>query len=389
MGDAGSKRNSRRAFLEAFLATSAYALVPTLVRADAREAAQHGALLRKSERPPNYESVRSTFTSRITATDRFYVRNHFDAPTIDLAKFRLAVGGNVQKSLSLSIDELRAMPQVDVEAVLQCAGNGRALFRPRVPGVQWLRGAVGNAVFRGVRLAEVLERAGVDRTSRFVQLAGADRPTLPTTPRFVRALPLVKALHEDTLIALDMNGAPLSPLHGAPARLVVPGWMADGWTKWLSELTVQNSEPAGFFYETAYRYPIEPIEPGSAVPPEKMQPMSQLNVKSIIGSHDHGDVLRAGKQDIVGVAFAGEAGIAKVEVSVDGGQTWADARLEESPSRYGFVRFTHSWNASSGPARLVSRATDRKGAVQPDKPAWNPSGYLYNALDPVDVEVRA
>lgn len=382
----------RRVFLRtALAATGAYVLAPKLGRA-ATDAPADGAdapLLQLSSRPANYESVRGTFTTRITPTERFYIRGHHDAPTVDPRSWRLAVGGLVKSALSLSLDDLAGMKQVSVEAVLQCAGNGRALFQPRVPGVQWRRGAMGNAVWRGVRLADVLARAGVSPDAAMLQLTGADRPQAPTVPQFVRGLPLAKCLHPDTLVALEMNGAPLTPLHGAPARLVVPGWVADGWTKWVTELTVQKDSPKGFFYETAYRYPVEPVVPGAAVPPEKMRPMSQQTVKSIIGSHEDGDVVPAGTQHLVGVAFAGEAGVRGVEITVDGGRTWAPAKVEPNPSPYGFVRFTFEWTATPGRARVASRATDKRGAVQPDVPAWNPSGYLYNAVDPLTVEVRA
>lgn len=378
----------RRAFLKAALAAGAHVLVPSLARAQVPKDAPDGPLIQLSSRPTNYESVRSTFTTRITPTERFYIRSHVDTPVVDPKTWRLSLGGLVKTPLSLSLDDLSRMKQVSVEAVLQCAGNGRALFRPRMPGVQWRRGAVGNAVWRGVRLTDLLARAGVAPEATMLQLTGADRPVLPTAPQFIRGLPIAKGLHEDTIVALEMNGAKLTTLHGAPARLVVPGWVADGWTKWLSEIKVQQEAPKGFFYETAYRVPSEPVGPGAAVLPEKMQPMSQLNVKSIIGSHDSGDVVAPGKQRIVGVAFAGEAGVRSVDVSLDGGKIWTAAKLDPRPSRYGFVRFTHDWDATPGAVSLASRATDGNGAVQPDVPSWNPSGYLYNAIDPFPVQVR-
>lgn len=381
-------RMDRRWFLKALAATGAYELTPTLTRAQAAPGGEP-QLVQLSTRPANYESVRSTFTTRITPTERFYIRCHHDTPVVDPRTWRLSLGGLVKTPLSLSLDDLSAMKQVSVEAVLQCAGNGRALFQPRMPGVQWRRGAMGNAVWRGVRLSDLLARAGVSSEAAMLQLTGADRPAVAATPQFIRGLPIAKGLHRDTIVALEMNGAPLTPLHGAPARLVVPGWVADGWMKWLTEINVQKDAPRGFFYETAYRYPVEPVAPGAAVPPEKMQPMSQLNVKSIIGSLDDGAVVAPGKQLVVGVAFAGEKGVRGVEVTVDGGRTWAPARLDPSPSPYGFTRFTYEWTAAPGSARVASRATDRDGVAQPDVAAWNPSGYLYNAVDPIAVEVRA
>ena len=379
----------RRRFLEAGLATGAYALATRLTQAQPATEAVERPLLQLSSRPANYESVRSTFTTRITPTHRFYVRTHDDAPTMEPGAFRFSIGGIAKTPLSLSLAELAAMKQVEVEAVLQCAGNGRAFFRPRVPGVQWKRGAVGNAVWRGVRLRDLLAKAGVPADAQWLHLAGADKPVLPTTPAFLRGLPLAKGMHEDTIVALEMNGAPLTPLHGAPARLVVPGWVADGWTKWVTRIDVEKDEPKGFFWETAYRYPTEAVTPGASVPPEKMRPMTQLNPKSIVGSHEDGDRVAPGKQVVVGVAFAGEAGIRSVDVTLDGGKTWKPARLDPQPSPYGFFRFTLDWVATPGPARIGTRATDRKGVVQPEAAAWNPSGYLHNAIEYVSVEVHA
>jgi DMSO/TMAO reductase YedYZ molybdopterin-dependent catalytic subunit len=212
---------------------------------------------------------------------------------------------------------------------------------------------------------------------------------MSTTPAFIRGIPLEKALHADTLVALKMNGQPLSPYHGSPARLVVPGWVGDDWMKWLTEIEVLAEEPKGFFYETAYRYPVKPGAPGEAIPAEQMKPMTKLNVKSIIGSLDDGKVLRPGMHEVVGVAFSGEAGIAGVELSFDGGSTWRPATLEGPATPYGFRVFRHPWRPEPGRHVVASRATDTAGARQPDVATWNPSGYLYNAIDRVEVEVRA
>ena len=214
----------------------------------ARAEGEPGVLYELSSRPTNYESVRSTFTTRITPVEKFYIRNHFDAPAIDLGKWRVEVKGLVKKPLSLSLDDLAKMKQTTVEAVLQCAGNGRGLFTPRVPGVQWRWGAMGNAEWTGVRLADVIAAAGAAKEAQHVLLQGAEKPTLDKTPAFIRGLPLGKALHPDTLIALKMNGKPLAPLHGFPARLVVPGWVGDDWVKWLARIELSAEEPKGFWY---------------------------------------------------------------------------------------------------------------------------------------------
>src|SRR5207253_4238209 len=195
----------RRRFLQSSLSGAAafawWVNVPSLARAKGKQ-----ELIRRTERPLNYESVRSTFTTRITPVEKFYLRNHFDIPQVDVAKWRLQIRGLVEKPLSLSLADLRRMPQATVEAVLQCAGNGRGLFRPQVPGVQWRYGAMGNAEWTGVRFKDVLALAGLKQDATFVQLQGAERPTMETTPAFIRAIPVKKALHADTLLAFKMNG---------------------------------------------------------------------------------------------------------------------------------------------------------------------------------------
>jgi sulfite oxidase len=379
----------RRHFLRSSLAGAAAAAwwmkVPSLAHAKGGG----GELLRLTERPLNYESVRSTFTTRITPVERFYLRNHFDIPTVDIAKWRLHVRGLVEKPLLLSLADLEKMPQVKVEAVLQCAGNGRALFRPQVPGVQWCYGAMGNADWTGVRLKDVLTLARPKQEAAFVKYQGAERPVMDTTPAFIRAIPLAKALHPDTLVALKMNGKPLALNRGRPARLVVPGWVGDDWVRALVDVEVRADEPKDFYYDSAYRFPVTPGAPGAPIPADQMKPMTKVNVKSLIGSLSDGDVLRPGVHELRGVTFSGEAGIDRVEVSFDGGKSWTQAQLEGPSTPYGFRVFRHPWKAEAGSYAVASRATDSAGAAQPEVPVWNPAGYLYNAIDPVRVEVRS
>jgi sulfite oxidase len=378
----------RRQFLKSSLAGAAAAAcwvrVPSLAHAKGR-----AELVRMTERPPNYESVRSAFTTRITPVEKFYLRNHFDLPVIDTARWRLNVRGLVEKPLSLSLEDLERMPQTMVEAVLQCAGNGRGLFRPSVPGVQWRYGAMGNAQWTGVRFKDVLALAGLKKEAAFVQLQGAERPTMDTTPAFIRAIPIAKALHGDTLLALKMNGRPLAPDRGRPARIVVPGWVGDDWVRALVDIEVRADEPKAFYYETGYRFPVSPGPPGAPIPADQMKPMTKINVKSIVGSISDGDRLRPGMQQLVGVAFSGEAGTDRVELSFDGGKSWTAASLEGPATPYGFRVFRHSWKAQPGSYEIACRATDTAGATQPEVPVWNPGGYLYNAIDRVKVEVRA
>jgi DMSO/TMAO reductase YedYZ molybdopterin-dependent catalytic subunit len=378
----------RRRFLKSSLAGAAAAAwwlkVPSLARAKGRD-----ELIRMTERPLNYESVRSTFTTRITPVERFYLRNHFDIPKVEVASWRLNLHGLVEKPLSLSLADLERMPQVKLEAVLQCAGNGRWLFTPHVPGVQWRFGAMGNAEWTGVRFKDLLALAGPKQDAAFVQLQGAEKPTMNTTPQFIRAIPIEKALHPDTLLALKMNGKPLALNRGRPARLVVPGWVGDDWVRALVDVEIRSDEPKAFYYDPAYRFPVTPGAPGAAIPADQMKPMTKINVKSIVGSINEGDVLRSGVHELAGVAFSGEAGIDRVELSFDGGKSWTEAKLDGPATPYGFRVFRHAWKAEPGSYEIACRATDSAGASQPETPVWNPGGYLYNAIDRVKVEVRS
>ncbi len=381
-----ASRLDRRTLLSTGAVVGVGLLLPGRTHADDTLPPRTG-LIELSSRPQNYESPLEVFTSRLTPTSQFYIRSHFDTPTVDPGTWRLTIDGLVDAPQQLTLAELEKLPQHDVEAVLQCAGNGRALMEPRVPGVQWQKGAMGNARWRGPRLKDVLALAKPKAAGTMLQLQGADRPVLPTTPSFIRGVPMDKAKQPDTIVALQMNGQPLSRAHGAPARLVMPGWVADGWTKWLAHLTVQNSEPKGFFWETAYRFPTTPGAPGAPVPPELMKPMDRLCVKSIIGAPTVGTVHAPGAVKVLGVAFAGGEKITRVDVSADGGP-WMKARIVDDGGRYGFSVFEHTVTLGQGSHVLRSRATDAAGDVQPEQAVWNPSGYLHNAIDQVAIEVR-
>lgn len=382
----------RRSLLTTAGVVGAGLLLPRGVRAEGAAVAPGTGLIELSSRPQNYESPLDVFTTRMTPTERFYIRGHFDTPTVDLSTWRLAVAGLVDAPQQLSLADLEKLPQHELEAVLQCAGNGRALMEPRVPGVQWTKGAMGNARWRGPRLKDVLAlarpKAAGTAPGAMLQLEGADRPVMPTTPSFTRGVPMAKAMHDDTIIALQMNGRPLPRAHGAPARLVMPGWVADGWTKWVQRLTVLDGEPKGFFWETAYRFPATPGAPGAPVPKEQMKPMDALVVKSVIGAPVAGFVHAPGKVKVQGVAFSGGPKIKHVEVSADGGP-WMKAKITDDGGRYGFSVFEHTVTLAPGTHTVRSRATDSSGATQPEQAVWNPSGYLHNAIDVVTIEVRA
>jgi DMSO/TMAO reductase YedYZ molybdopterin-dependent catalytic subunit len=329
----------------------------------------------------------------LTPNERFFVRSHFGPPAADAMQpdaWRLTVKGLVKEGLSLSLKELQQFEAVTVTAVLQCSGNGRAHHRPKVPGVQWERGAVGNAQWTGVRLRDVLQRAGVKPQGVHVQLQGADRPALATVPLFTRSIPLAKALHPDTLLAYEMNGRPLPLLHGAPLRVITPGWMAESCMKWLTEITVRSDETPGYYMQQAYRIPETAVRLSSGLPGSAMVPVEQMPVKSLIAAPAEGDTVRIGPVTIQGVAWAGEAPVVKVEVSCDDGKTWEQARLLGEGQPYAWRQWQSVWNArASGPTAILCRATDAQGEQQSATSPWNPGGFLWNGWDRLSVTVAA
>jgi sulfite oxidase len=335
------------------------------------------------EMPPEFAN------SWLTPVSHFYVRNHMIEPAkIDASEWKLNVGGEVEKPSSLSIDQLARLEQHSVINTLECAGNGRAFHYPKVPGIQWERGAVGNASFSGPRLADILRRAGVKPTGKHVMFRGFDEAP-GSVPQFIRSIPIEKALDPDTLVATHMNNAPLAVHHGFPARALVPGWIGAASCKWLAEIKVLNSEFVGNFMKPGYRYPNHAVSPGAAVNPDDTHPLTALAVKSMIAAPVEAAKLKAGSVRISGVAWAGEADIVRLDISVDGGQTWSPASLAKDQAHYAWRLWTFDWKPVVAAAyTIMSRATDSSGRVQPESAAWNPSGYLYNAIDRVKVYVQ-
>jgi DMSO/TMAO reductase YedYZ molybdopterin-dependent catalytic subunit len=221
-----------------------------------------------------------------------------------------------------------------------------------------------------------------------VQLQGADRPVVASVPLFTRSIPLEKALHPDTILAYEMNGRPLPLLHGAPLRVITPGWMADSCTKWLTEITVQAEEAKGYYMQTAYRVPVKPVEPGTT-PTVPANPVETMVVKSLIAAPLEGETVKAGPVTIQGVAWSGEAKVVKVEVSIDGGKTWEAARLVGEDTPYAWRQWQWVWKAkTAGQFAILCRATDSRGETQPATTPWNPSGFLWNGWDRVSVTVE-
>ena len=373
----------RRELLETGTLAARIRVEPTTIAPIAATEPVHDLIVR-SFLPENLETPIAWFDRLVIPNDVFFVRSHFGAPRLDAAR-TLRIEG--MKPLDLSPSDLEAMPQTTVVAVLQCAGNGRSLIEPRVPGVQWGHGAMGQASWTGVRLKDLLERAGLPGDARHVQLEGADVPPKPSTPVFHRSIPIDRAVDPTTLVALKMNGERLSHAHGAPFRLVVPGWAGDHWMKWLRLIRPQAAEAAGFYMQTGYKLPKSPVEPGTAVKPEDMTTLTTFPVKSLIARPADGGTTHGGTQEIAGVAFSGFAPVAKVEVSTDGGTTWQSATLEGDPGTGRWQVFRYRFKAAPGRAQAMVRATDGKGNTQPERPSWNPSGYFWNAWHRVQWEV--
>jgi DMSO/TMAO reductase YedYZ molybdopterin-dependent catalytic subunit len=388
---------SRRDFLKnASLALTAAVTRPALARpVDSSEATEatpfvkgKDGMIVRSLRFLDLEMPAELAHSWLTPVPHFYVRNHMiEPPKPDLTEWRLNISGEVEKPLSFSVYDLSRLEQHSVTNTLECAGNGRAFYNPRVPGIQWERGAVGNARFRGPRLADVLKRAGVKVESKHVMFRGFDEAP-GKVPQFIRSIPIEKALDPDTLVATHMNNAPLTVHHGFPARALVPGWIGAASCKWLAEIKVLNSEFVGNFMKPGYRYPNQPVSPGAVVNPDDTHPLTALIVKSMIAAPGEGAKLKSGPVRISGVAWAGEADIVKVDISVDGGQTWSPASLAKEQAHYAWRLWTYDWKPVAAAYAIMSRATDSNGRVQPESAAWNPSGYLYNAIDRVKVYVQ-
>jgi DMSO/TMAO reductase YedYZ molybdopterin-dependent catalytic subunit len=351
-------------------------------------------LIKRTFRAPNYETPLEDLRSRFTANEKFFVRYHLaNIPKVDARTWKLRVGGeSAGAAREWSLEELkRDFERVSVVAINQCSGNRRGLFTPRVPGVQWEHGAIGNAKWTGVRLADVLKKVGVRADALEVVLDAADTGLLPKTPDYVKSLPIERALDEHTLIAFEMNDRPLPHWHGAPARLVVPGWTATYWIKHLTDIRVVSQPFDGFWMKNAYRLPKGVYGPAGFPSQERADtvPITDIVVNSLITSHRSGERLMRGQRaELSGWAWDNGAGIARVEVSLDGGRSWRSATLDRDSDRFGWRGFRWPLDTTkAGPLAVSVRATSRNGATQPAQVVPNGSGYHHNAIQTVLLEV--
>lgn len=399
---------TRRSLLHAAaggLALAAGGVIPRLARAELPQGALDGAtlerlpgkqpLLRRSIRPPNYETPVAYFEDVITPNERFFVRWHLaNIPEIDPRSWRLDVGGDAATAgLQLGLEQLKSeFEPVEIVAVCQCSGNRRGLSDPHVPGVQWGPGAMGNARWKGVRLRDILARAGLRKDAVEVAFNGADRGPLDATPPFVKSLPAWKALDENTLVAYEMNGAPLPHWNGFPARIVVPGWTATYWMKQVSAVRALSQPLAGFWMNTAYRVPkgrFPLVDRFVSQESETSTPITEILVNSLITSPAPGAHLRAGTPlTVTGLAWDSGAGIRRVEVSTDGGRSWTAAELGPDSGRYSFRPWRFAFTpAAAGSQVILARATNVLGTTQPSELLFNAPGYHNNVVQQLTVEI--
>jgi DMSO/TMAO reductase YedYZ molybdopterin-dependent catalytic subunit len=353
---------------------------------------QKGPMILQRTRPPLLETPFEVFDKGVfTPNDQFYVRWHWAViPTdIDPGKFSLKVRGHVNQTLSLSLNDiLHGLPSVELAAVNQCSGNSRGFFQPRVSGGQWANGAMGNALWTGVRLKDVLDKAGVRPGAVQVRFKGLEEPVVADAPHFMKSLDIDHARDGEVMIAYAMNGEQLPLVNGFPLRLVVPGWYATYWVKMLNDIEVLNQPDTNYWTKVAYTIPDTPhanIKPGETN--VNMIPINRMVPRSFVTNIASGQRVKSGAPTTLrGIAFGGDSGVARVSYSVDRGQSWREAELGKDEGRYGFRQWqTQLTLASPGNYRLLTRCINSEGVAQPDTPNWNPAGFMRNVVETVDV----
>lgn len=351
-------------------------------------------LIKRSFRPPNYETPIEAFDSVLTPNDQFFVRWHVvNIPEVNARDWKLAIGGeSVERPYELSLEQLRRdFEAVEVIAVCQCSGNRRGLSEPHVPGVEWGSGAVGNARWKGARLKDILARAGLKADAVELVFDGADSGLTDKTPDFIKSIPLWKALDENTLLAWEMNGEALSHWNGYPARIVVPGWTATYWIKQVVSIKAVAKPEKGFWMSTAYRIPkgkFPVIDRFISQEAEANTPITEMVVNSLITNLKEGQRHRVGTPlTVKGIAWDGGYGIRRVDVSTDGGETWREAALDTDLGRYSFRAWSHGFTpASKGRTTIMARATNRQGTTQTFELIFNPAGYHNNVVQAVTID---
>ncbi|HSJ26711.1 MAG TPA: sulfite oxidase [Acidimicrobiia bacterium] len=322
----------------------------------------------------------------VTPIGLHYLLTHYDIPAVDPTRWTMAIDGAVEVPLVVDLDDLGRLPPRTHTVTLECAGNGRARLDPRPISQPWLFHAVGTARWSGVSVADLLAEVRPRDDVVEVLFTGLDRGVEGGVLQdYQRSLPLDEALRPEVIVATAMNDAPLPPQHGAPARLIVPGWYGMTHVKWLRSISLLTEPFDGYQHRRSYRYRTQPDEPGRAV--SRMLPRSLLRPPGIPEFLSRRRIVEAGEITLTGRAWSGHGPIVRVEVSPDRGTTWHDATVERAPDTHAWHPWHWTWRARRGLHTIVSRATDSTGRSQPDEPEWNVGGYEVNAIQAVDVEV--
>jgi sulfite dehydrogenase len=342
-------------------------------------------LIQLADRPPNYESPLEYLRTPITPNDQFFVRYHLaDIPEVKADGYKIAVGGDgANGQAELTLDDLKKMPAVEVVAVNQCSGNRRGLFKPHVAGVEWGYGAMGCARWKGARLKDVLDKVGLKKETIEIMFGGADGPVVDKTPDFVKSIPVWKATDENTIIAYEMNGAPLPHFNGFPARIVVPGWTGTYWMKHVNKIDALTQPFKSFWMNPAYRIPVGIFPIAARFTSQEYAPntpITEMVVNSLITSHRDGDKIKAGKVAVSGMAWDGGYGIRTVQASTDGGKTWSAATLGQNLGRFALRPWSFDITAKKGANTVMVNATNKLGQSQVSDLIFNGAGYHNNVM---------
>ena len=346
-------------------------------------------LIKKSFRPPNFETPLQYFRTAITPNNEFFVRYHLAGIPEDIKAetYRLKVGGEgANGPIELTLDDIKKLPAIEVTAVNQCSGNRRGLSTPHVAGVEWGYGAMGCARWKGARLKDILAKAGIKKETIEISFNGAEGPVVEKTPDFIKSLPTWKAMDENTIVAYEMNGAPLPYFNGFPARLIVPGWTGTYWMKHLVEVNALTKPQGGFWMKPAYRIPVGefPVVARFLTQEDATStPITEIVVNSLITSHRDGAKVKRGKVTVSGLAWDGGYGIRTVDVSTDGGKTWVSAKLGQDHGRFAFRPWSFELNAKHGKNTVMVNATNRIGQTQTAKLLFNGAGYHNNVMQSI------
>ena len=344
-------------------------------------------LIKLSYRPPNYEAPIEYLRTNITPNDEFFVRYHLsDIPQVDAKAWKLTIGGDgASDEIQLGLDDLKQFTPVELVAVCQCSGNRRGLFQPHVAGVEWGYGAMGCARWKGVRLKDLLDKAGLKKEAIEIVLDGADKGVSDKTPKFTKSLPLWKAVEDTTLIAYEMNGQPLPHWNGFPARVVVPGWTGTYWMKHVTSLKAVTKPFEGFWMKSAYRIPLGKFPILARFPSQETAvntPITDMVINSLITSHADGAMVKVGSPvTVAGIAWDGGYGMNSVEVSVDGGKTWTTAALGKDHGPFALRSWSlHFVPKAPGKHVVMARASNAIGQSQATALIPNPAGYHHNLV---------